>query len=55
MWENFQFLVRKLGFSHARLELEDGEEIWQANGISMEAALKKDHHREFHRKKGDDP
>jgi UDP-GlcNAc:undecaprenyl-phosphate GlcNAc-1-phosphate transferase len=51
LWENFQFVAQKLGFSHVRLALEDQQETWQANGISFETAQRNGHRHEIHRKK----
>jgi len=51
LWENYQFLALKLGFSHVRIALEDRQETWQANGITFEAAQRKGHQHELHCKK----
>jgi UDP-GlcNAc:undecaprenyl-phosphate GlcNAc-1-phosphate transferase len=37
LWENFQFVALKLVFSHVKLQLEDGERLWQWDGISFDA------------------
>jgi UDP-GlcNAc:undecaprenyl-phosphate GlcNAc-1-phosphate transferase len=51
LWENFQFLVRKLGFTHARLVLEDGEQTWQANGVPFHLARQEGSLYELHSRK----
>ena len=32
LWEDFVFAARKLGFSYARIQLEDGERVWERPG-----------------------
>jgi hypothetical protein len=31
LWQDYQFVVKKLGFSEVRLTLEDGTHVWQAD------------------------
>jgi len=49
LWENFLFLAQKLGFSHVRLVLEDGQKTWQANGIGFQTAHLNGHRHKIHR------
>jgi UDP-GlcNAc:undecaprenyl-phosphate GlcNAc-1-phosphate transferase len=51
LWENFQFVARKLGLSHVRLVLEDKEETWRANCTSFEIARGESYHHQTHHKK----
>ena len=39
LWHDFQFVVKKLGFSEVRLTLQDGTNVWKldANGAAEEA------------------
>jgi UDP-GlcNAc:undecaprenyl-phosphate GlcNAc-1-phosphate transferase len=38
LWLSYQFVAGRLGFSHARLRLQDGEDLWQMNGLPLHAA-----------------
>jgi UDP-GlcNAc:undecaprenyl-phosphate GlcNAc-1-phosphate transferase len=45
LWLSYQFVAGKLGFSHARFSLPDGEELWQTNGLPLHApGLRRYHH-----------
>ena len=34
LWEDYQFVVKKLGFSSVRLELKDGINVWETPGFN---------------------
>jgi UDP-GlcNAc:undecaprenyl-phosphate/decaprenyl-phosphate GlcNAc-1-phosphate transferase len=34
LWEDYQFVVKKLGFSEVRLQMEDGANSWRAPGFN---------------------
>jgi len=38
LWQDYQFVVKKLGFSRVRLMLSDGAYTWQAEGFNEKGA-----------------
>ena len=38
LWQDYQFVIKKLGFSRVRLVLSDGAHTWQAEGFNEKGA-----------------